>query len=88
MHVLRFGQFQLQTLVPLELNNLEASGVLRDVAVQQVVVYVQQVVDQLSVELVSVTDALVTSFEARIAISSVSGEAVDGDVVGSVHIDG
>ena len=62
MQIFGFGQIQLQTVSTLKLHYFEAVGVFGDIAVQQIMVDVQQIVDQLPIVFVSVAADFLAGF--------------------------
>ena len=88
MHVFGIWNIQLQTLVTLVLNYVEAVGVFSDVAVKEVVVHMQKVMQKLSVSFVTIAFPGLALFQALVSIASIAHKTVDSQGVGSAHIYG
>lgn len=69
------------------LDYVEPAWVLRDVGIKQVVVYVQQVVDQLPVVAVDFFVYGLALLQALVTVSALTGETVDCHLVNTGKID-
>ena len=86
MHIFRVREVQLQILMPVFLDYGESVGVLGDVRVEEVVVYVQEVVHKLSVQLVVVVAYPVAVLKTLVAVSALGSETVDCHFVDSIEV--
>ena len=88
MHIFGIRNIQLQTLPTFVLNYVEAVGVFSNVAVKEVVIHMQEVMQKLPVCFVTIAFPGLALLQALVPIASIAHKTVDGQGVGSVHIDG
>lgn len=87
VQVLGIRDSELEVLVALLFDDVEPARVLGDVGIQQVVVYVQQIVDQLPVVAIDLLVYGLALLEALVAVSALASETVDRHLVNTAKID-
>lgn len=86
MHILRLRQIELQVSMPILLDDVEPVGVFGNVGIEQVVVDMEQIVDQLSVQLVVIVVYPIALLEALVTVPSLGSKAVNCNLVNAVEV--